>query len=163
MIKTYEDFYNFFGDYPRAEDVVYTESQNGQGKPGYRGKGYQVIIEPEEWDLKYLKSCMSVIFKSLSGDWYQQRNDWIVALIIDEIEYVDADFYQKITNDEWFNENINRDYSCASDFYADYNYDEDKYYKDIQSGKFKNYSEYLHHLAEAFVTELKEHSLEFVG
>ena len=84
-IKTYDDFYNFFGDYPRVENFVYTESQNSLNKPGYRGKGYQVIIEPEEWDILYLKSCMSVIFKSLSGQWNPQGNDWIVGLIIQEI------------------------------------------------------------------------------
>ena len=27
---------------------------------------------------------------------------------------------------------------------------------------YQNYSEYVHHLAESFVTELKENSLEFV-
>ncbi len=157
-IKTYDDFYNFFGDYPRVENFVYTESQNSLNKPGYRGKGYQVIIEPEEWDILYLKSCMSVIFKSLSGQWNPQGNDWIVGLIIQEIAKIDNDFYEKVTDDDWFQQNINNDYSCVSDLYTDYNYDEDKYFNDIQSGKFKTYSEYIHFLAVEFVNELKSNA-----
>lgn len=155
MIETYEEFYDFFGDYPREENTVYTKSQNVLGKPGYRGKGYQVIIEKEDWCPEYLKSCMSVIFRSLSGQWNSQNNDWIVSLIISEISNIDNDFYQKITNEEWFQKNINPYYSCVCDLYSDYEYDEDKYFQDIQSGKFKNYQEYIHYLAENFLNYLK--------
>lgn len=97
-------------------------------------------------------------FKSLSGQWNPQGNDWIVGLIIQEIAKIDNDFYEKVTDDDWFQQNINNDYSCVSDLYTDYNYDEDKYFNDIQSGKFKTYSEYIHFLAVEFVNELKSNA-----
>ena len=155
-IQTYDDFCIFFGDYPRQENIVYTKSCNSLDKPGYRGKGYQVIYEREEWKPEYLKSCMSVIFKSASGQQDPQDNDWIVGLIINEIANIHNDYYQKLTDEEWFQENINPDYSCVSDLYADYNYDEEKWYNEIQSGEYENYMAYIHHLAEDFVNYLKQ-------
>ena len=155
-IKTYDDFYKFFGDFPRAYDLVYSESDNGHGKPGYRGKGYHVIIEKEEWDESYLKESVSVIFSSESGSYDNGINDWIVQLIIDEIAKIDNDFYFKLTDEEWFQKNINSDYACVQDLYSDYEYDEDKYFEDIQSGKYATYGDYIHYLAEDYVNELKE-------
>lgn len=159
-ISTYDEFKDFFGDCPRYENYVYTVSDNGHGKEGYRGKGYQVIVEREDWEneLKhagFLESCMNVVFRSLSGEWDSQCNDWIVGLIIEEIAEIDHSLYEKITDDEWFNKYIDEDYLCISDYYFDYKYDEKKYFEDIQSGKYKNYDEYIHHLAEDFIEYLK--------
>ncbi len=155
-IRTYDDFYKFFGDYPRAYNLVYSESDNGHGKPGYRGKGYHVIIEKEEWDESYLKESVSVIFSSESGSYDNGINDWIVQLIIDEIAKIDNDFYFKLTDEEWFQKNIDSDYACVQDLYSDYEYDEDKYFEDIQSGKYTTYGDYIHYLAEDYVNKLKE-------
>ncbi len=154
-IETYDDFYKFFGDYPRSCDLVYSESCNAEGKPGYRGKGYCVIIEKDEWDIKYLKENMEVIFKSESGQWDPQNNDWIVGLIVSEIAKIDNDFYHNLFDEDWFHKNINPEYDCVADMYSDYEYDEDKYFNDIQSGHFESYPDYIHHLALDYVNYLK--------
>ncbi len=142
-IKTYDDFYKFFNEYPRELNSVDKH-------------GYQVIIESEEWDESYLEDCFQVIFHSRSGQWDGAREDWIVGLIIDEICKIDNDFYHKLIDEDWFQKNINPDYACVQDLYTDYNYNEDKYIEEIQSGKYASYDDYIHHLAEDYVNYLKE-------
>lgn len=69
MIKTYDEFYKFFGDYPRDPNFV-------------DNHGRHVIIKREDWDEKYLKEFAEVVFDSPDGDWSGPRNFWIVNLII---------------------------------------------------------------------------------
>lgn len=164
MINTYDDFVNFFDEYPRYENLVYSKSENGKGKEGYRGKGYQVIIEREDWDKKikksgFLESCMRVIFRGRSGEWDGPHVDGIVRLIIDDIAEWDLDFYQEITDETWFQANISDDYACIQDLYCDYEYNEKKFYDEIQSGKYKSYDDYIHHLAKDYVSRLKESNI----
>lgn len=142
MIKTYDEFYKFFGDYPRDPNFV-------------DNHGRHVIIKREDWDEKYLKEFAEVVFDSSDGDYSGPRYFWIVNLIIDEIAKIDNDFYQKLRDEKWFQENINPDYACIYDLYADYEMDYDTYFEEIQSGKWESYDAYIHEKALDYTNYLK--------